>query len=99
MDDKGAEALEIKRFDLCPYAICTDYFTDERIRFDKLLDSEKIRAVRPLPCFSSVVCAKEVDATFCRMSVHRDANVKASAPERRRWRTQWLVTTAAGSSR
>jgi len=43
------EGLKIKRIDFCPYGICIDYFGDERIRIDKLFDSDKFRVIRLFP--------------------------------------------------
>jgi hypothetical protein len=41
--------FKVARFDFCPYGICIDYLWDKRILVDKLVTSERFRAVKYFP--------------------------------------------------
>jgi hypothetical protein len=43
------DGLKIGGVDFCPYGICIDYFSDQRISVDKMTLSEKYRVVRLFP--------------------------------------------------
>ena len=43
------DGLKIGGFDFCPYGICIDYFSVNRILVDKIMQTEKYRVVRLFP--------------------------------------------------
>jgi hypothetical protein len=43
------EGLKIGGVDFCPYGICIDYFSTDRIIVDKVLGGEKFRVLRLFP--------------------------------------------------
>jgi hypothetical protein len=43
------EGLKIGGVDFCPYGICIDYFSDQRILVDRITLAEKYRVVRLFP--------------------------------------------------
>ena len=43
------DGLKIGGIDFCPYGICIDYFSDQRIRLDDLFIDDKFRVVRLFP--------------------------------------------------
>lgn len=43
------EGFDIKKFDICPYGICTDYFTDKIPNLDHIFNRSDIAKIEVFP--------------------------------------------------